>query len=95
MARALDELVVVGVETSAPFHRWVMEEPDFRAGELSIRYVDEHGPGPDPDTHAVTVAIAAALLEEESRQARAPRISGSRGGRMSAWRGSGWPWRSR
>jgi acetyl-CoA carboxylase biotin carboxylase subunit len=42
MARALDELVVIGVDTSAPFHRRVMGEPDFRDGRLSIRYVEEH-----------------------------------------------------
>jgi acetyl-CoA carboxylase biotin carboxylase subunit len=42
MGRALDELVIQGVETSASFHRRVMTEPDFRAGDLSIRYLEEH-----------------------------------------------------
>ena len=42
MARALDELVVRGVETCIPFHRRVMDEPDFRAGNLSIRYLEDH-----------------------------------------------------
>jgi acetyl-CoA carboxylase, biotin carboxylase subunit len=42
MARALDELVVEGLETSAPFHRRVMRESDFRHGEFSIRYLEEH-----------------------------------------------------
>jgi acetyl-CoA carboxylase biotin carboxylase subunit len=42
MRRALGEFVVEGVETSAPFHRRVMEEPDFRAGRLTIRYLEEH-----------------------------------------------------
>jgi acetyl-CoA carboxylase, biotin carboxylase subunit len=42
MARALDELVIDGVETCTRFHRRVMQEKDFRAGELSIRYLDEH-----------------------------------------------------
>jgi acetyl-CoA carboxylase biotin carboxylase subunit len=93
MARALDELEVVGLATSAPFHRAVMREPDFRAGRLSIRYVEEHegllrGPA-DPDTLRA-VAAAAALLEEERRQGahpppgRAADASGAAGGR-SAW----------
>ena len=35
MARALDELLVVGVDTSAPYLRDVMDEPDFARGDLS------------------------------------------------------------
>jgi acetyl/propionyl-CoA carboxylase alpha subunit len=99
MARALDELVVAGVETSAPFHRRVMEEPDFRAGRLSIRYVEEH---PDlldarPDEDALhAVALAAALLEEERRRGeRTVRIGDASGSLMSAWRRQGWPWPAR
>jgi acetyl-CoA carboxylase, biotin carboxylase subunit len=42
MARALDELVVHGLETSVPFHRRVMGESDFRRGAFSIRYLEEH-----------------------------------------------------
>ena len=33
---------MVGVDTSVPFHLRVMREPDFRAGRLDIRYLDEH-----------------------------------------------------
>ncbi|MGD8320670.1 MAG: acetyl-CoA carboxylase biotin carboxylase subunit [Gemmatimonadota bacterium] len=100
MARALDELVVVGVDTSAAFHRRVMDEDDFRAGRLSIRYVEEHPDlmdgAHDEDVLAAT-AVAAALLEEEDRQRhRTPRIAdGADGaGGMTAWRRSGWPWRT-
>jgi acetyl-CoA carboxylase, biotin carboxylase subunit len=42
MKRALLELRVVGVETSVPFHLRVMDEPDFRAGRLDIRYLEKH-----------------------------------------------------
>ncbi len=101
MARALDELVVVGVDTSAPFHRRVMEEDDFRSGALTIRYIEEH-PALTEGGHDEGVlraaAVAAALLEEETRgRDRLPRIGnigntgniGATG--MSAWRRSGWP----
>jgi hypothetical protein len=46
MLRALGELRVVGVETSAPFHRRVLLEPDFRAGRIDIRYIEEHPGAP-------------------------------------------------
>src|SRR5690606_29164441 len=70
MARALEELAVEGVDTSAPWHRRVMDEPDFRAGRLSIRYVEEHPELTDavPDEALLhACALAAALLEEEHR----------------------------
>ena len=101
MARALDEFVVDGVETSASFHRRVMTEPDFRAGRLSIRYVEEHprlteaGGEGDREGEAGSaarlrpeeVAALAAVLEEEARAAlRPPRLDGPDGGRpRTAW----------
>ncbi len=96
MARALDELVVAGVETSAPFHRRVMDEPDFRAGALSIRYVEEHAAlldGADDEVALRAAAVAAALLEEERRtRHRAVRIGDHSGASMTPWRRGGWPW---
>jgi acetyl-CoA carboxylase biotin carboxylase subunit len=95
MARALDELVVVGVDTSAPYHRAVMGEPDFQAGALSIRYVEEHPTlleDAEDEAALAAAAVAAALLEEEDRSRhRATRIGGAACG-MSAWRRAGWPW---
>jgi len=89
MSRALDELVIAGVETCAPFHRRVMEEEDFRAGALSIRYIEEH-PGllaeGEPRDDLVAAAVAAALLEEEHRAGRSPRIASEGGRTPSAWR---------
>src|SRR5690606_5881526 len=94
MRRALAELRIVGVETSAPFHRKVMEEPDFRAGNLDIRYVEKH-PGlleGDPKEEMLRVAaLAAAMLEEEDRQRRAVRrIGTTTAGVGSGWRDRGW-----
>ena len=82
MARALDQLVVDGLDTSAPWHRRVMDEPDFRSGDLSIRYVEEHPGLADPapaDDVVEAAAVATALLEEERRRRRAPRL-GAGGG---------------
>jgi acetyl-CoA carboxylase, biotin carboxylase subunit len=101
MRRALLELRVVGVETSVPFHLRVMEEPDFRAGRLDIRYLEEHegvlnGDGPAEEVLRAA-ALAGALLEEEARTRRAvaraqPADGAARGG--SAWRLRG-GWRGR
>ena len=70
---------------------------DFRAGDLSIEYLEEHAglltPEP-PEGQLVAAAVAAALLEEEHRtRRRLPRIqaNGTRG--MSAWRAAGAPGR--
>ena len=95
MARALDELVITGIDTSAPFHRRVMDEPDFARGDLSIRYVEEHPgllDGRRSDGELAAAAVAAALLEEEDRlRHRSPRIGGPAAG-MSAWRRGARPW---
>ena len=89
MARALDELVVDGVDTSAPWHRRVMDEPDFRAGRLSIRYVDDHAElaleAPE-ESLVRAAAVAAALLEDEDRRRhRAPRVDAERTS-LPGWR---------
>jgi acetyl-CoA carboxylase biotin carboxylase subunit len=99
MARALDELVVRGVDTSAPFHRRVMDEPDFREGALSIRYVEEHPDllnGAADEEVLRATAVAAALLEDEDRRRhRTPRLRASEAAEataLSAWRRGGRPW---
>lgn len=67
MSRALEELRIAGVQTSAEFHLAVMREPDFRRGEFTIRYLEEH---PDlladarDDDALRDVAVAAAILED-------------------------------
>jgi acetyl-CoA carboxylase biotin carboxylase subunit len=89
MARALDELVIDGVETCAPFHRRVMEEPDFLSGDFSIRYLDEHPELLEPagaDDEVFAAALAAALLEDEHRRQRAPRIGADAARALTAWR---------
>jgi acetyl-CoA carboxylase biotin carboxylase subunit len=97
MARALDELVVVGVDTSAPFHRRVMKEPDFRAGRLSIRYVEEHpelNDGADDAPTIEAVAVAAALLEDASRargSVSRARPTPADDRKLSGWRRAIWP----
>lgn len=98
MERALGELRIDGVVTSAPLVRRIMREPDFLAGKLSTAYLTEH---PDLFETGVSggeseaLAVAAALLEHGRRQGRtAPRIRRA-GVPLSAWqrRGGGGGWR--
>jgi acetyl-CoA carboxylase, biotin carboxylase subunit len=93
MRRALSELRVVGVDTSALFHLRVMDEPDFVSGKLSIRYLEQHEKEllerPRDERTVRVAALAAALLEEEQRgRGTAVRVAAA-DSRGSAWTGRG------
>ncbi|HTH63586.1 MAG TPA: acetyl-CoA carboxylase biotin carboxylase subunit [Gemmatimonadales bacterium] len=82
MRRALRELVIVGVPTSQVFHLRVLDDPEFRRGELDITYVDRATPRllsePVSGPLVVPIAVVAALLAEERRTGPAPaHVSGS------------------
>ncbi|HLM68227.1 MAG TPA: acetyl-CoA carboxylase biotin carboxylase subunit, partial [Longimicrobium sp.] len=101
MKRALLELRVEGVDTAVPFHLRVMDEPDFRAGNIDIKYLDTHDLLADePSDESIRIAaLAAALLEEERRTQRSvPRVQASTsaaGAGGSAWKRAGPGWRGR
>ncbi|HSL58369.1 MAG TPA: biotin carboxylase N-terminal domain-containing protein [Acidimicrobiales bacterium] len=58
LARALDQLVVGGVVTTAGFHRWLVDQPPVVEGRVTTRFVDETDlPGEPPPA---TVAAARA-----------------------------------
>src|SRR5438034_4772412 len=40
--RALQELVLTGPKTTIPFHRALLEEPDFHAGRISTSFIQDH-----------------------------------------------------
>jgi acetyl-CoA carboxylase, biotin carboxylase subunit len=40
MRRALDEMVIEGIPTTIPFHRAVMEDPEFASGEITTDYLE-------------------------------------------------------
>ena len=86
MARALSELQLGGIRTSIPLLRRIMEEPDFLAGDLSIRYLEDHPELLSPETDGdAAVAAAAALLEKENRQRAAPPRRAQAGRDLSSW----------
>jgi acetyl-CoA carboxylase, biotin carboxylase subunit len=83
MARALDELAIVGVATNQGFHRRLMADPEFRKGEIDIQFLDRRAdlmaPALSPE-RALDLAVAAALAEDAARRARRPAVgSGDHG----------------
>jgi acetyl-CoA carboxylase biotin carboxylase subunit len=41
MKRALDEFVIEGVQTTIPFHRQLMEHPDYVAGNYTTKFMED------------------------------------------------------
>ena len=76
MRRALRELVIVGLPTAQPFHLRVMDDPEFRRGELDITYLERVGQrvlaAPPLAGLERAVAVTAALLADEKRARRDP-----------------------
>ena len=90
MRRALRELVIVGLPTSQSFHLRVMDDPDFRRGEIDITYLERVGArlleAAPPDDLVQAVAVAAAMLADERRsEAKVGIQSDSPTVRQSVW----------
>ena len=41
MKRALDEFVIEGVNTTIPFHRQLMDHPDYLAGNYTTAFMND------------------------------------------------------
>jgi acetyl-CoA carboxylase biotin carboxylase subunit len=83
MRRALVDLIILGVETSRDFHIRVMDDEEFRRGDIEIQWLERRlasilARRPADETVRVA-AIAAALFAERDREARA--VSGGSAGR--------------
>jgi acetyl-CoA carboxylase biotin carboxylase subunit len=78
LRRALDELIVVGVPTSLPFHRRLLADGEFIRGEIDTQFAERRTDllNPVPDIEALGIAaVAAALAEDEVRRARKPAVA--------------------
>ena len=42
MKRALDETVIAGVPTTIPYHKLILDIPDFRRGEVDTGFIPSH-----------------------------------------------------
>ena len=105
MHRALLELTVEGVESSRDFHLRVMEDDEFRRGDIEIQWLERRLESlinvSPPATGARIAAIAGALLAEQDRQRRSgalasagePQRTGHNGSAAGGASGSSDPWR--
>ena len=91
MHRALLELEIEGIETSREFHLRMMEDVEFRRGEITIQWLEAKLPALSairpPGDDLRTAVIAAALMAERDRSAvRAAPPGVPTNDMSSAWR---------
>jgi acetyl-CoA carboxylase biotin carboxylase subunit len=73
MKRALDEYVISGVQTVIPFHKQIMNHPEFIAGNISTHFIDEQREqlfkaNALPETDLETMAILSCLFDYQSKK---------------------------
>ncbi len=80
MRGAIDEMVVAGIRTTLPFHREVLRDPEFLAGEIDIAWVDRNAVAltaaigaAGPDEEAALIAAAIVAVEDRDHRAATPR----------------------
>jgi acetyl/propionyl-CoA carboxylase alpha subunit len=78
LRRALDEYVLTGVRTTLPFHRWLVRDDAFIAGDLSTSFIAERWapnalgiPEDIADVALLSAADLAARQRERSVRAQA------------------------
>jgi len=49
MKRALDEFVIEGIKTTIPFHRQLMDHPDYLAGNYTTKFMEDFKMDPPPE----------------------------------------------
>ncbi len=84
MSRALGEYIIEGIETTIPFHTWVMRDDKFISGDFDTSYIDTHYHGKATRAHRRVppeVAIIAASIIAMEARGRAPDESGRRASR--------------
>ncbi|HSJ59007.1 MAG TPA: acetyl-CoA carboxylase biotin carboxylase subunit [Anaerolineae bacterium] len=89
---ALREFRIVGLPTSIPFHRWLVEQPAFLDGEFDTTFLppDFSLPPGEQEEPLRLAAIVATLLSHEARQRFQPRTPCDDGDEASTWRPQGW-----
>src|SRR5581483_4332970 len=83
MRRALDEYHIVGVRTTLPFARWLMDHPRYIAGDFSTDFITEEWgdkgrlrqevqpPPGEPAPEKVAAVVGALLMHEHEQEEQA------------------------
>jgi len=88
MGAALDDYVILGISTSIPFLKEVIAHPEFRAGNTNTGFIKKHfenwreKEGPD---EWLTLALAAAALEDLSPSQKPAQAAGTAEAVASPW----------
>jgi acetyl-CoA carboxylase biotin carboxylase subunit len=91
LVRALDEFVLEGPHHNIAFQAWLALHPEFAAGNLSTRFIEEHW-RPDalrPGPEAANAALLAAALHERAERQRVQVGQAQDGRATSAWKWMG------
>jgi acetyl-CoA carboxylase biotin carboxylase subunit len=88
MLRALREYVIVGPTANVAFHRWALEHPAFRAGDIDTGFIARHfKPGAPPDGASADLPLIGAAL---AAVARVGGVAGTNGAAAPATPRSRW-----
>jgi acetyl-CoA carboxylase biotin carboxylase subunit len=79
MHRALLELTIDGIESSRDFHLRVMEDDEFRTGQIEIQWLERRlesliGRKPPAETTRLAALVAALVADNERHT---PRLNGT------------------
>ncbi len=94
MARALEEFRIVGVKTTLPFHRKIMENERFRRGDYHTGFLNEQSvdgslEGEDRFEREIAIAALLAYLKEGKGYTHLAKEDGPDRAGVTGWRGSG------
>ena len=88
MRRALEEYVILGVKTSIPFHRRMLDDPQFLSGQVHTQFLEgwltkglEQASKPKAE-----IALIAGALYLHTRKPSAPASAGQAGPAESLWK---------
>ena len=90
MHRALLELEIEGVETSREFHLRMMEDEEFRRGDITIQWLEAKLPAlsaiePSGDDVRIAVIAAALMAERDRTSVAAAQPTAATSDDSSAW----------
>jgi acetyl-CoA carboxylase biotin carboxylase subunit len=88
LRRALNEIRIMGVKTTIPFHQQLIESTRFQAGQFDTRFVEDRFKMQEESAdHADVAAVAATMIAHAQAKHAAEQIGrdGSNG-RANAWR---------
>lgn len=92
LRRALDEYILTGVRTTLPFHRWLVRDEGFLAGDFSTAFIaeqwrPEERAEPPPGVRGTAQAVLMSQIDEQRRRRQVTPTGGA--SPTSAWRRAG------